>query len=281
MDIANREQAELWATIAPTWVEIEDDLDEMSGDLGRMAMDRLDLRSGQQVLDVGCGTGRTTLDLASRVGPEGRALGADLTEVMLDRARQNAARAGLENVTFVHADVLVYDFGHGTFDAAYSRFGVMFFSDPVAAFASIRWALRLGGLLSFVCWQPVEGNEWTLVPGLAAAATLDQALVLPSPEEPGPYSLSDPARVRSVLSAAAFEEIDIQPYSDLIVIPEDRIPQRAALATRTGRVRDLLKDADEATRGRVLAAIEAALRTRVQDGEVRLRRSVFLVKARA
>jgi ubiquinone/menaquinone biosynthesis C-methylase UbiE len=281
MDIANREQAELWATIAPTWVEVEDDLDQMNRDLGRMAMDRLDLHPGQQVLDIGCGTGRTTLELASRVAPDGRALGIDLTEVMLQRARQHAAQAGSNSVDFVHADAQVYDFGERKFDAAYSRFGVMFFSDPVAAFASIRRALRRGGLMSFVCWQPVEGNEWTLVPGLAAAATLDQTLVLPSPEEPGPYSLSDPARVRAVLAGAAFEEIDIQPYSDLIVIPEDRIPQRATLATRTGRVRDLLKDADEATHGRVLAAIEAALRTRLQDGEVRLRRSVFLVKARA
>jgi hypothetical protein len=135
--------------------------------------------------------------------------------------------------------------------------------------------------VSFVCWQPVEGNEWTLVPGLAAAAALDQPLVLPSPDEPGPYALSDPARVRAILAAGAFEEIDIQPYSDLMVIPEEGIPQRAALATRTGRVRDLLKDADEPTQGRVRAAIETAFRSRLQDGEVRLRRSVFLVKARA
>ncbi len=281
MEIANREQAELWATIAPIWVEIEDELDQMNGDLGRMAMDRLDLRPGQQVLDVGCGTGRTTLELASRVAPEGRALGVDITEVMLERARQHAARAGTGNVGFLQADVQVQDFGEARFDAAYSRFGVMFFSDPIAAFASIRRAVRRGGLLSFVCWQPVEGNEWMLVPGRAAAAALDKTLALPSPDEPGPYSLSDPARIHAVLAPAGYEEIDIQPYSDSMVIAEDRIPRRAELATRTGGVRELLRDADESTVGRVRAAIEAALRSRLQAGGVRLRRSVFLVRARA
>jgi ubiquinone/menaquinone biosynthesis C-methylase UbiE len=281
MEIANREQAELWATIAPIWVEIEDELDQMSGDLGRMAMDRLDLQPGQQVLDAGCGTGRTTLELASRVAPEGRALGVDITEVMLERARQHAARAGAGNVGFLHADVQVHDFGEGRFDAAYSRFGVMFFSNPVAAFTSIRRAVRRRGLVSFVCWQPPEGNEWMLVPGQAAAAALDKTLVLPSSDEPGPYSLSDRARIRSVLDPAGFEEVDIQPYSDSIVIAEDRIPQRAALATRTGGVRELLRDADEPTVGRVRVAIEAALRSRLQDGGVPLRRSVFLVRARA
>ena len=215
------------------------------------------------------------------MAPEGRALGVDITEVMLERARQHAARAGTGNVGFLQADVQVQDFGEARFDAAYSRFGVMFFSDPIAAFASIRRAVRRGGLLSFVCWQPVEGNEWMLVPGRAAAAALDKTLALPSPDEPGPYSLSDPARIHAVLAPAGYEEIDIQPYSDSMVIAEDRIPRRAELATRTGGVRELLRDADESTVGRVRAAIEAALRSRLQDGGVRLRRSVFLVRARA
>ena len=120
---------------------------------------------GQRVVDLGCGSGRTTLELAARVGPGGEAVGVDISAGMLARARERAARSGTGNVEFVYADVQVHELGEALFDAAYSRFGVMFFADPVAAFANIRKALRPGAVLSFVCWQSVFDNEWMLHPG--------------------------------------------------------------------------------------------------------------------
>jgi SAM-dependent methyltransferase len=281
MTFENKEQAEFWAGIAPTWVEIEDDLEQVSGEPGRMAMDRLDVRPGQQILDLGCGTGRTTLELASRAAPAGRAVGVDIAEEMLARARQHAAAAGIENAEFRHADVQAADLGAGQFDGAYSRFGVMFYTDPVVAFASVRGALRSGGSLSFVCWQPVTANEWMLVPGMAAVSVLGQMPAMPNPDEPGPFSLSDPDRTRGILESAGFRDIGIQPHNDVVATTEDRIPRVAAIATRVGAVRDLLKDADPSTGDRVRTAIEEALRARVEDGEARVSRGILLVTATA
>jgi SAM-dependent methyltransferase len=198
---ANVEQVEFWSELAPTWFELEDQLEEVGGPPGELAMDRLGLLPGQRVVDLGCGLGRTTLALAARVGPGGEVVGVDISAEMLTQGRDRAARLGAENVEFVHADAQVHDFGQARFDAAYSRFGVMFFSDPVAAFANIRRALRPGGTLSFVCWQGVFDNDWMLVPGAAAAEVTGTLPPMPGPEEPGPFSLADPARVRAVLGA--------------------------------------------------------------------------------
>ena len=174
MTFANTDAAEFWAGMAPTWVELEDQLEQVGGGPGEWAMDRLSLGPGALVLDVGCGTGRTTLALARRVAPGGQAVGVDISDEMLMRAQEHAEAAGTENVSFVHADAQVHDLGDAAFDAAYSRFGVMFFADPVAAFGNIRRALKPGGSLGFVCWQSVFDNEWMLVPGAAAmAAAID------------------------------------------------------------------------------------------------------------
>jgi len=275
----NIEQAEFWSQLAPTWLELEDQLEEVAGLPGELALDRLGLLPGQRVVDLGCGSGRTTLKLAARVGPE--AVGVDISAEMLARARERAARAGAGNVEFVHADVQVHDLGEGRFDAAYSRFGVMFFAGPVAAFANVRRALRPGGALSFVCWQSVFDNEWMLIPGAAVASVTGSLPPLPGPAEPGPFSLADPGRVRAVLDAAGFGSVAVAPHTDQVVIGEDRIPEAALASVRVGAVREMLRDAGQHTRARALAAIEQALRGRLHDGQVRASRGVLLVTATA
>src|SRR5690348_7019957 len=128
VDFANIEQAEFWSQLAPTWLELEDQLEEVGGPPGQLAMERLELRPGQRVVDLGCGSGRTTLELAVRVEPGGEVVGVDISAGMLARGRERAAQLGIRNVGFVHADVQVHDLGKAWFDAAYSRFGVMFFT---------------------------------------------------------------------------------------------------------------------------------------------------------
>jgi len=278
---ANIEQAEFWSQLAPVWLELEDRLEEVSGLPGQLAMDRLELLPGQRVVDLGCGSGRTTLELASRVGPGGEVTGVDITAEMLARARERAARLGAGNIEFVHADVQVHDLGEARFDAAYSRFGVMFFTDPVAAFANVRRALRPGGVLSFVCWQSVFDNEWMLIPGAAVATVTGSLPQMPGPDEPGPFSLADPGRVRAVLDAAGFDSVAIAPHADQVVTSEARIPEVALTSIRVGGVREALRDAGQETRDRALAAIEEALRARLQDGQVRASRGVLLVTGRA
>jgi len=113
--------------------------------------------------------------------------GVDISAEMLARARERAARLHVGNAEFVHADVQVHDLGEASFDAAYSRFGVMFFADPVAAFGNIRRALRPGGLLSFTCWQSVFEDEWMLIPGAAVAEVTGALPPMPGPDEPGPF----------------------------------------------------------------------------------------------
>jgi SAM-dependent methyltransferase len=278
---ANTEQAEYWEQRAPTWLELEDRMEQVGGPPGQLAMDRLELRPGQRVVDLGCGAGRTTLELAARVGPGGEVVGVDISSGMLAAGRERAARAGARNVEFVHADVQVTDLGEARFDAAYSRFGVMFFTDPAAAFANVRRALRTGAALSFVCWQTVFDNEWMLIPGAAVAEVTGSLPRMPGPGEPGPFSLADPDRVRAVLAAAGFGSVDVTPHADQIVISEAGIPEAASASARTGGAREALRDADERTRERAVAAIEEALRARLQDGEVRASRGVLLVTGRA
>jgi SAM-dependent methyltransferase len=278
---ANIEQAEFWSELAPTWLELEDQLEEVGGPPGKLAMDRLGLLPGQRAVDLGCGLGRTTLALAARVGPGGKVVGVDISAEMLARGRDRAARLGAENVEFVHADAQVHDFGQARFDAAYSRFGVMFFSDPVAAFANIRGALRPGGALSFVCWQGVVDNDWMLIPRTAVAEVIGTLPPMPSPDEPGSLSLADPARVRTVLGAAGFRSIVVTPHADYVVIREDRIPGAALASIRTGRVSQALREADDQTRQQALTAIETALRARLHNGEVHLSRGVLLITGSA
>jgi len=279
--IANTEQAEFWEQRAPEWLALESRLEQTGGLPGELAMDRLDLRPGQRVVDLGCGGGRTTLELAARVGPGGQVVGVDISAGMLAAGRERAARLGAGNVEFVHADVQVHDLGEGQFDAAYSRFGVMFFTDPAAAFGNVRRALRPGAALSFVCWQSVFDNEWMLIPGAAVAAVTGSLPPMPGPGEPGPFSLADPDRVRAVLGAAGFGCVDVTPHADQIVISEAGIPEAASASVRTGAAREALRDADEQTRERALAAVEEALRARLQDGQVRASRGVLLVTGRA
>ena len=280
MPSPNAEQAEFWSGVAPAWIELQAQFERIGGPPGRLAIDRLALGPGQRVLDVGCGLGPTTLALAARVGDAGEAVGVDISEEMLAAARRNAEREGVANVRFVLADAQEDDLGPARFDAAFSRFGVMFFADPVAAFTNIRGSLREGGLLVFVCWQTVFDNEWALLPGMAAMSVVG-ALPMPGPDEPGPFSLADPDKVRSVLGAAGFGHVEIEPHNDVIVESEDRIPDVVEATVRMGPAREALRDAPPETRDQVRRAVEDALRQRVEGGELRASRGVLLVTARA
>ena len=279
MSFVNNEQAEFWSQLAPAWLANEDRIELVGALPGELAMDRLGLQPGQCVVDLGCGSGRTTLELAARVGPNGGVVGADISAEMLARARERAGHLG--NVEFVHADVQVHDLGEARFDAAYSRFGVMFFADPVAGFANVRTALRPGGVLSFVSWQGVFDNEWMLVPGAAVAGVTGSLPPLPGPDEPGPFSLADPGRVHAVLEAAGFGSVEVVPHADQVVIPEEGISEAVTASVQVGGVREALREADDQTRLRAIAAIDEALRAKLQAGEVRLSRGVLLVTAKA
>lgn len=280
MSFANEDQEKFWSEIGPTWAELEANLHLVGGPPGRVAMDGLGLQPGEKVLDLGCGAGGTTVEIARRVAPGGTAVGVDIASTMLDAGRSRASKEGVDNIEFVHADVQVSDIGEAEFDAAFSQFGVMFFADPVAAFRNVGRSLKPGGRLSFACWQNVFANEWMLIPAAAAMAAAGATPQLPGPDQPGPFSLADPDRVRSILEEAGFTDIEVAPHNDFVITPEERIPEVAATSSRVGAVADILKDADDAKRQQVFGAIEAAMRERVENGEVRATRGFLVVTAR-
>ena len=171
MDAAgpNAEQITYWNdTAGPKWVAYEDLLDAQIRALGEAAMDRVGIQTGDRVLDVGCGTGQTSIELARRVGTGGAVTAIDLSGPMLARARARADGAA-RSVDFLEADAQTHRFEPASFDVCFSRFGIMFFAEPDVAFANLRSALRPAGRLGFVCWQRLADNPWMLVPLMAAA----------------------------------------------------------------------------------------------------------------
>ena len=161
------------------------------------------LRAGDRVLDIGCGTGRTTRDAARSAG-NGRALGVDVSAAMITRARELARAERVHNVAFEQGDAQVYGFAEGGFDLAISRFGTMFFADPVAAFANIAVALRPAGRLVMLVWQEHEDNQWSVVIEGALGAV---GLPVPARQGREPFSLADQGTVAAILGGAGFGEV--------------------------------------------------------------------------
>ncbi|ATC33849.1 methyltransferase domain-containing protein [Caulobacter vibrioides] len=263
-----------WDRAGRVWVEQQALLDRLFQPIAKAVVDRADLRAGEAVLDVGCGSGATTFEAAWRVGPQGRAIGADISGALLELARRRAGEQALEGVDFVHADAQTHDFGVA-FDAIVSRFGVMFFPDPVAAFANLRRALKPGGRLVFACWRSPEDNAITQVPLDAAAPFLPE---VPKFERnaPGRFAFADPGRVRSILAEAGWRDIAIAPLDEPTPVSFEEL---MTMSLRVGPLNPILTNADEALRTKVRDAVAAALAPRVQDGVARMDSACWLVSA--
>jgi SAM-dependent methyltransferase len=279
MTDANTDQAAFWEELAPSWLEGEQHSEKVSGRFGRLAMDRLDLRPGQRVVDIGCGSGLTTVELAGMVGPDGEADGFDIAPSLVRAAQERAARAGIANAHFTVADVQTHDLEEGAYDAAFSRFGVMFFADPETAFARIRRAVRPGGVLAFASWQNIFLNEWMFVPGSAVVAVTGALPPMPEPGQPGPFSLADPERIEQLLDHAGFTGIEVEAVDETIVLPAADVASLTELSRRVGPVREALRDADEATARQIGDAVREALEAKVSDGELRLSAGAFIARA--
>lgn len=191
------------------WIILQDALERMLAPIGDAAIRALAPQEGESFLDVGCGCGRTSLALARAAGPDGSVTGADLSPSMLATGRAQATAERLGNVHFIEANAQTHDFGPARFDGLFSRFGVMFFDDSVAAFTNLAKTLKPGGRLAFACWRDRREVEWFEMP-IRAAGRHIPAPDLPG-EGPGAFSLARPERIRSVLTAAGFSDIGIAP----------------------------------------------------------------------
>ena len=212
---------------AVTWTAMQDRLDAMFTPLTAIVVDAAAPAAGERVIDVGCGCGATVLELARRVGPDGRVLGVDVSEPMAARAQERIAAAGFGNAEVKVSDASTFGFAAGQADLLFSRFGVMFFADPAAAFANLRRGMRPGGRLLFACWRPMIDNPWFLVPTQAAAHLLPPAPAM-EPNAPGPFAFADADRVRRILGTAG--------WSDVVLTRQD-VPMRVAGPAKSLRPR--------------------------------------------
>jgi SAM-dependent methyltransferase len=191
----------LWIREAARW-------DGTGGAFGEAMLAAIRLRRGEQVLDVGCGTGATTLAAGAQVGPAGRAMGVDISAPIIELARRRGS--GVANVEFIEGDAQDHPFGDGRFDAVISRFGTMFFADPAAAFANLQRALRPKGRLAIVCWADPRTAEWTAVAGRVALEHFGRPPDLGAPGAPGPYAFADGDHLRNVLASAGFAAVKVE-----------------------------------------------------------------------
>lgn len=213
---ANADQIAYWnARTGETWARLQDLLDRQLEPLGAAAMRRLQPQVGWRVLDVGCGCGQTSLALAEAVGPDGSVLGVDISEPMLAVGRRRVVERRVTNLVFEQADAQIETFAP-EYDAVFSRFGVMFFADPQAAFANLNSALRPGGQLAFVCWRDVSLNLFMTRPMAAAAHLLPPSGPPADPYAPGPFAFADIERLHGILSRAGFADIIAEPHDEAI-----------------------------------------------------------------
>ncbi|MDF5756373.1 methyltransferase domain-containing protein [Spongiactinospora sp. TRM90649] len=273
MTIVNTHQSEAWNGYeGGHWAEHRDRYDAVNQGFNKYLLDHV--QDGDRVLDVGCGAGQVTRVAARRAR---HVTGVDLSEPMLGAARAAALAEGVDGVEFVRADAQVHPFPRGAFDLAVSRFGIMFFADPVAAFANIGRALRPGGRLALLSLRAMADHEVS-----AVFAAMDAHLPPPPAPEPGsgdgPVSLSDPERVHEVFTEAGFTGVAATPVDAEQIWGRDA-EDAAGFLLGWGPVRFHLRHADAGAAARARAAAVPALRPFERDGAVRLRGAAYLITA--
>lgn len=278
----NADQIEFWnGDAAERWVALGTQLDAMLQPLGLAAMDRAAPAQGHKVLDVGCGCGETTIDLAHRVGPGGSVTGIDISAVMLSRAGLRAKPGNGVDVTFQNADAETHRFEDASFDHIFSRFGVMFFQNPTAAFANLRKALRPEGRMTFICWRTPRENPWVAVPMSIAKRHVDWPEAA-GVDGPGEFAFADRARFEDALSGAGFQieavdSLDI----DVTVGGGGDVKATVDFFMQQGPAARVMGEATEAQREAVKADLEDALAPYLTRQGVRMTTGTWLVSAKA
>ncbi|HEY2512299.1 MAG TPA: class I SAM-dependent methyltransferase [Polyangiaceae bacterium] len=277
MGVAEDQRAFWNGDAGAQWVTDQVERDAMLVRFGEAAIRASAVAAGEAVLDVGCGCGTTTFALADAVGPKGRVVGLDISAPML--ARAHAGRGAHTNVAFELGDAGAVAQPPAAFDLLFSRFGVMFFADPVGSFTHLAKTLRPGGRLAFVCWRPIAENPWAHLP-LELAIREVGAPPPADPEAPGPFAFADPARVRRLLEASGFASVEVSPFDTSTVYGATPALAAVRLATMGPAMRLLAKKDDAAATARAIAALEEALGAHATDAGVALSGAAWIVTAR-
>ncbi len=269
MDDARRvaeEQAALWnGSSGEAWVAVQAVLDDLFRPVEGLLVDTAASLGATNVLDVGCGTGATTIALARRLGPSGTCTGVDVSAPMIDLARVRAAHEQPQP-RFVCDDAQTHRFEPDAFDLVTSRFGVMFFGDPVAAFTNLRRAAAPGGALRVVVWRSPDDNPFMTAAARAASEVLPEGASQQDrpPGAPGQFAFSDPERVGATLDAAGWRDSDLEAVDLPCVMPASALPE---YVTRLGPLSQALSGLDETARAHALDAVLPAF-DRFTEGDV-------------
>jgi SAM-dependent methyltransferase len=273
---ADSEQSRLWnGPSGQAWIDLQEAFDGSLKPFEDLLVEAVATQAAQQVLDVGCGTGATTLAIARQLGAGGRCTGIDISQPMVAVARARAKRDG-SRANFVCADVQTHAFEPAAFDCLVSRFGVMFFDAPVQAFANLRRAARPGATMHFIAWRSTAENAF-MTTAERAAAPLLPAVPPRQPDAPGQFAFADRERVRSILHDSGWGAIDIRPVDAPCAMTESDLGRYTA---RLGPVGRALREADPATHARVVAVLREAFAPFVHDGIARFTAACWMIEAR-
>ncbi len=262
------------------WLRFQETMDTNFMPFGRRAMAAAAILPGERVLDVGCGCGDTSHELARCVGPDGRVLGIDISEPILARAMSRTKSVTEGNVDFECGDAQVLRLEAGAYDVVFSRFGVMFFDDPVAAFKNLRRGLKSGGRIAFVCWQPAKDNEWVST-SLGVVANHAPLPTPPGPEKPGGLSFGDPERVNRILTASGYTGVAIDGFETPFTVGSN-VDEAVAFLTQMGPASGAIAQsgAGETIKSRIAADLGVALGPYETELGVTMGSATWVVTAR-
>jgi SAM-dependent methyltransferase len=270
------EQLAFWNGPAVTrWITKQEQMDAALAPVADAAITLAAVQSGERVLDIGCGSGATSISLAHLVGPTGHVTGLDVSGPMIELARKRSV--GMGNLDWLLADAAAHDFPPRSADLLFSRFGVMFFGEPVTAFANLRRALRPGGRLVFACWRPLNENPWMLLP-LQVVQSLVPPMPRPGPNDPGPFAFDDPERVTHILTTAGFASPRYVRFEIAMVLGTS-LDDAAEQATSMGAASRALQGQPEAVIEVARTAVRAALVPHLEFGRVALPGAIWLVES--
>ncbi len=275
-----QEQEEYWnGPGAENWLASFDVVDQLLVPFQERVLAAAAAQPGETIIDIGCGTGGTTLALAETAGPNGRVIGVDISVPLIDEARRRADAAGVSNVTFEVADAGTHPFDAQSVDLIFSRFGVMFFGDPYGAFENIRKGMKDSGRLTFVCWQEMAKNPFFVVPIGAALEVVPPPEPMP-PRAPGPFAFGEKDYIHDILNKVGFHDITIDGLESRVPLPEAFDPKSAAeFYVSFGPTKRLLQDQPDEMADTVRTKIEEALSRNMVDGKISLGGAVWIVQA--
>jgi SAM-dependent methyltransferase len=274
MSDTNSEQIEYWnAKAGAVWVDQQAHLDQLLAPLSKAGLAAAKFSETETALDIGCGCGDTSLALAAS---QGTVTGLDISEPMLAHARTRAA--GMQNVTFTQADAADAEFDN-QYDLLFSRFGVMFFAEPEAAFKNFRKALKPSGRMVFICWQPPSENPWMSLAGKAVQPYVTPPATPPNPKAPGPFAFSDPAYVLATLTDAGFDQVQIESFQCRLHIA-DNLDDALYFQTQIGPAANAVATLQGTEKTQALDAVREIFRPHMTDNGLNLGAAVWIVSAR-